>query len=80
MRARRLPWADLPRRVFAEDVLTCPSGGHRSVTAFVTDQRVASSLSGGFSVQGWLVYPRDFDPARRYPMIVSPHGGRPRGA
>jgi hypothetical protein len=36
MRVRRLPWADLLRRVFAQDVLTCPCGGRRSVTAFVT--------------------------------------------
>ncbi|MDQ2890638.1 MAG: S9 family peptidase [Gemmatimonadota bacterium] len=28
-----------------------------------------------FSVQGFLIYPRDFDPARRYPMIVYVHGG-----
>ena len=26
-------------------------------------------------VQGWLVYPRDFDPAKKYPMVVSVHGG-----
>jgi len=31
--------------------------------------------SDAFSVQGWLLYPRDFDAARRYPMIVAPHGG-----
>jgi len=31
--------------------------------------------SDAFSVQGWLLYPRDFDPAKQYPMIVSPHGG-----
>jgi dipeptidyl aminopeptidase/acylaminoacyl peptidase len=29
----------------------------------------------GFDVQGWLIYPHDFDPARRYPMIVDVHGG-----
>jgi dipeptidyl aminopeptidase/acylaminoacyl peptidase len=29
----------------------------------------------GFEVQGWLVYPRDYDPSRRYPMIVEVHGG-----
>lgn len=29
-----LPWADLLRRVFAEDVLCCPCGGRRSVAAF----------------------------------------------
>ncbi|MBL9215187.1 MAG: S9 family peptidase [Opitutaceae bacterium] len=29
----------------------------------------------GLNVQGWLLYPRDFDPGQRYPMIVSAHGG-----
>ena len=28
-----------------------------------------------FDVQGWLVFPPNFDPAKRYPMIVSIHGG-----
>jgi len=36
--------------------------------------------SDGFSVQGWLVYPRDFDAAKRYPMIVAPHGGPAQSA
>jgi dipeptidyl aminopeptidase/acylaminoacyl peptidase len=31
--------------------------------------------SDEFTVQGWLLYPRDFDPQRRYPMVVSVHGG-----
>ena len=31
--------------------------------------------SDGFAVQGWLVYPRNFDPKQRYPLIVSIHGG-----
>ncbi len=31
--------------------------------------------SEGFSVQGWLLYPRDFDASKRYPMVVSVHGG-----
>jgi dipeptidyl aminopeptidase/acylaminoacyl peptidase len=26
-------------------------------------------------VQGWLIYPRDFDPAKRYPLVVRVHGG-----
>ncbi|HMG52077.1 MAG TPA: S9 family peptidase [Kofleriaceae bacterium] len=44
---------------------TAPWGRAKSIT-WTSDR---------FSVQGWLIYPRDFDPARRYPMIVSPHGG-----
>jgi dipeptidyl aminopeptidase/acylaminoacyl peptidase len=29
----------------------------------------------GMRVQGWLMYPRNYDPNRRYPMVVVPHGG-----
>jgi len=31
--------------------------------------------SGGFDVQGWLMYPANFDPHKTYPMIVYVHGG-----
>ncbi len=29
----------------------------------------------GFHVQGWLTYPNNYDSHRKYPMIVSVHGG-----
>ena len=29
----------------------------------------------GFHVQGWLLYPANYDPKKTYPMIVSVHGG-----
>jgi dipeptidyl aminopeptidase/acylaminoacyl peptidase len=29
----------------------------------------------GFHIQGWLLYPANYDPAKRYPLIVSVHGG-----
>ncbi|EQD35541.1 peptidase S9 prolyl oligopeptidase active site domain protein [mine drainage metagenome] len=29
----------------------------------------------GFHVQGWLLYPANYDPHQRYPLIVSVHGG-----
>jgi dipeptidyl aminopeptidase/acylaminoacyl peptidase len=31
--------------------------------------------NGGYEIQGWLVYPREFDPAKKYPMVVDVHGG-----
>jgi dipeptidyl aminopeptidase/acylaminoacyl peptidase len=31
--------------------------------------------SDEWTVQGWLLYPKDYDEHRRYPMIVMPHGG-----
>lgn len=29
----------------------------------------------GFHVQGWLLYPPDYDPAKKYGMVVMVHGG-----
>ncbi|HEY5382692.1 MAG TPA: S9 family peptidase [Acidobacteriaceae bacterium] len=29
----------------------------------------------GFHVQGWLTFPANYDPAKRYPLIVDVHGG-----
>src|SRR6266446_4958434 len=31
--------------------------------------------NGEYEVQGWLLYPRDFDPAKKYPLVVHVHGG-----
>ena len=31
--------------------------------------------SDSFDVQGWLIYPRNFDPSKKYPMVVNVHGG-----
>jgi dipeptidyl aminopeptidase/acylaminoacyl peptidase len=35
--------------------------------------------NGSFEVQGWLVFPQPYDPATRYPMVVSVHGGPAAG-
>ncbi|WP_414069553.1 alpha/beta hydrolase family protein, partial [Staphylococcus aureus] len=31
--------------------------------------------SGKLLIQGWLLYPANFDPHKTYPLIVSVHGG-----
>jgi dipeptidyl aminopeptidase/acylaminoacyl peptidase len=31
--------------------------------------------NSGFKVQGWLLYPANYDPAKKYPLLVSVHGG-----
>jgi len=31
--------------------------------------------SDSFHVQGWLLLPRDYDPSKKYPLIVEVHGG-----
>jgi dipeptidyl aminopeptidase/acylaminoacyl peptidase len=32
-------------------------------------------MNEGLRVQGWLLYPRGYDPGRRYPLVVAVHGG-----
>jgi hypothetical protein len=39
-----LPWAELLKRVFAEDLLACPCGGRRRVLCFITDTDVAREI------------------------------------
>ncbi len=31
--------------------------------------------NGGLRVQGWLILPRHYDPQKKYPLVVSVHGG-----
>jgi dipeptidyl aminopeptidase/acylaminoacyl peptidase len=31
--------------------------------------------SDSFHVQGWLMLPKDYDPAKKYPLVVEVHGG-----
>jgi hypothetical protein len=64
-RRGRLPWADLLRRVFADDVLHCPCGGRRSVIAVVTDPAVARTLLVALALPH---QPAAFAPARDPPQ------------
>ena len=32
-------------------------------------------MSDGKRIQGWLLYPTNYDPSKRYPMVVTVHGG-----
>jgi dipeptidyl aminopeptidase/acylaminoacyl peptidase len=59
-----------------------PTGAWRQITHDNDSQRPqwgkAESIvwnNDGYRVQGWLLYPANFDPAKHYPMIVSIHGG-----
>ncbi|MDH3225435.1 MAG: S9 family peptidase, partial [Gemmatimonadota bacterium] len=38
-------------------------------------EEVWYTSSDGLAVQGWIVKPPDFDPSRKYPMMLSIHGG-----
>jgi dipeptidyl aminopeptidase/acylaminoacyl peptidase len=34
-----------------------------------------SWTSDAFHVQGWLMFPKDYDPSKKYPLLVQVHGG-----
>jgi dipeptidyl aminopeptidase/acylaminoacyl peptidase len=64
------------------EVCAGPAGEWRPVTQANAAARPAwgkvESLhwdSDPFRVQGWLLYPCNFDPGRRYPLVVQVHGG-----
>jgi len=51
---------------------------HRNAAAVKPAWGEAKSLhwkNDAYDLQGWLIYPRHFDPAKKYPMIVEVHGG-----
>ena len=38
-------------------------------------QEITWTSSGGVKVQGWYITPPDFDPSKKYPLILEIHGG-----
>jgi len=59
------PVADLKQLTHLNDSMH-PSWGKAESIEYAND---------GFHIQGWLLYPADYDPAKHYPLIVSVHGG-----
>jgi dipeptidyl aminopeptidase/acylaminoacyl peptidase len=50
-----------------------------ALTAPWGEAKSLSWKSDGVDVQGWLIYPANYDPSKRYPMVVSVHGGPSSG-
>ncbi|HEY9133142.1 MAG TPA: S9 family peptidase [Dyella sp.] len=55
-----------PQAVTAVNVALKPSWGKAESVEWNNE---------GFHVQGWLLYPANYDPSKSYPMIVTVHGG-----
>lgn len=62
-------WAGPPTAL--EQITTSNAGATRLYGKAVSLQW----QNEGVDVQGWLIYPRDFDPRSRYPMVTMIHGG-----
>jgi len=41
----------------------------------VTPERVAFEGTGGVEIEGWIMRPVDFEPGRKYPLVLEMHGG-----
>jgi dipeptidyl aminopeptidase/acylaminoacyl peptidase len=49
--------------------------GNVDIKPVVGEAKRLHWMNEGFRIQGWLIYPMDFVPGRRYPMVVAVHGG-----
>ena len=66
----------------APEVWAGPIGAWKQLTHANHDAQVswgkAESIhwtNEGVPIQGWLIYPLDYDPTKRYPLVVEVHGG-----
>ena len=64
------------------EVWAGPIGNWKQVTSLNADLKPAWGemrnvhwMNGSTRVQGWLMLPKDFDPGKKYPLVVSVHGG-----
>ena len=72
------------RETFSDppEVWAGPIGAWKQITTSHQAARMAWGkaesihwMNEGSNIQGWLTYPTDYDPARRYPLLVEVHGG-----
>jgi dipeptidyl aminopeptidase/acylaminoacyl peptidase len=64
-----------PRRPETAQQLTHLNDELLRGVALSNAQELWYESSGGARIQGWVVRPPDFDPARRYPLLLEIHGG-----
>ncbi len=43
------------------------------------EMRKVHWMNGNLRIQGWLMLPKDFSPAKKYPLVVNVHGGPSAG-
>jgi dipeptidyl aminopeptidase/acylaminoacyl peptidase len=72
----RTSWNMLP------EVWAGPVGHWRPVTHMNTAVQLplprfenVTWQNGGYSVQGWLLFPENFEPTKKYPLLMAVHGG-----
>nr|WP_090398527.1 S9 family peptidase [Natribacillus halophilus] len=58
----------ITQRTFANDA-------YLSELSLQTPETIHVTASDGWTLEGWLLYPYDFDPKKKYPLILEIHGG-----
>jgi dipeptidyl aminopeptidase/acylaminoacyl peptidase len=75
---------DIPPRVYMAEPATTGRGDFNLIQLIPNDDGVQPTWgttvslawkSDSFNVQGWLMLPKNYDPKKKYPMIVEVHGG-----
>jgi dipeptidyl aminopeptidase/acylaminoacyl peptidase len=68
---------DHPSAVWAGpvDALKQVTNGNDGAPRYYGKAQSLSWKSDAFTVQGWLIYPLEYDPAKTYPMVAIVHGG-----
>ncbi len=62
-------------RLSVEKKLTSVNAGLLAGKQLAKTEEINFTSSGNAKVQGWVVKPPDFDPAKKYPLILEIHGG-----
>lgn len=64
------------------EVWAGPAGAWKQITHLNADAQANQGetrnvhwLSDGHQIQGWLTFPKDYNPAKKYPLVVTVHGG-----
>ena len=55
--------------------ITPVTSRNKSLTPAWGQAKSITWKNGEYEIQGWLLFPRDFDPGKKYPMVVGVHGG-----
>jgi dipeptidyl aminopeptidase/acylaminoacyl peptidase len=71
-----------PDEVFVADAnggreqrLTSFNDGWLATVQMQPAERITWTVADGTEIEGWVIKPIDFDPTRRYPMVLKAHGG-----
>ena len=64
-----------PRKQYQTNVIADMQGPDFDISKYALGELVSMTTSDGFTLPGMIVYPKNFDPTRKYPVHVDIYGG-----